>query len=395
MPRLSTLQVTYLRNLNAVDIHFSDHINIIHGANGSGKTSLLEAMSVLAHGRSFRTRKYRNLIHREKDQFVVFGRIDHGAGDGGRQSTIGVSRNRQGASRIKLDGATVNTAHELAQNLPLLCVNSTSFNLLEGGPIERRMFFDWLVFHVKHEFGDLWKQYTKCIKQRNSLLRRDNIRYSDLQPWDTEIAKLAVTIENMRAAFLPVFSQYINEYLTQCDLADAVFDVSYSNGWLVGERSTSWECSVKQVESLLFSRFEKDKSQGFTTIGSHKSDLKMTVSGKPAGEILSRGQQKVLIMALFFAKAHVFKAETGMLPVLLLDDLPAELDQTHLTLLGQWLHELNVQVFISSVESEPLLSAWQNLKLNTPRMFHVKHGEVFYSEEIDENKNISTDLKVN
>lgn len=382
MPRLSTLQVTYLRNLNAVDIHFSNHINIIHGANGSGKTSLLEAMSVLAHGRSFRTRKYRNLIHREKDQFVVFGRIDYGNEKDSQQSTVGVSRNRQGIARIKLDGVSVNTAHELAQNLPLLCVNSTSFNLLEGGPVERRMFFDWLVFHVKHEFGDLWKQYSKCIKQRNSLLRRDNIRYSDLQPWDKEIAKLAVNIESMRALFLPVFSQYINDYLAQCDLADAVFDLSYTNGWLVGERATQWESSAKQIESLLFARFEKDKSQGFTTIGSHKSDLKMTVSGKPAGEILSRGQQKVLIMALFFAKAHVFKAQTGMLPVLLLDDLPAELDQTHLTLLGRWLHELDVQVFISSVESEPLLSAWKDLDLDTPRMFHVKHGEVFYSKGV-------------
>lgn len=382
MPRLSTLQVTYLRNLHAVDIHFSNRINIIHGANGSGKTSLLEAMSVLAHGRSFRTRKYRNLIHREKDQFVVFGRIDYGNEKDSQQSTVGVSRNRQGIARIKLDGASVNTAHELAQNLPLLCVNSTSFNLLEGGPIERRMFFDWLVFHVKHEFGGLWKQYSKCIKQRNSLLRRDNIRYSDLQPWDTEIAKLAVDIENMRALFLPMFSQYINDYLGQCDLADAVFDLSYTNGWLVGERATHWESSAKQIESLLCARFEKDKSQGFTTIGSHKSDLKMTVSGKPAGEILSRGQQKVLIMALFFAKAHVFKAETGKLPVLLLDDLPAELDQTHLTLLGRWLHELDVQVFISSVESESLLSAWKNLDLDAPRMFHVKHGEVFYSKDV-------------
>lgn len=385
MPRLSALQVSHLRNLHSIDIHFSDHINIIHGSNGSGKTSLLEAMSVLAHGRSFRTRKYRNLIHRDKDQFIVFGRVDHGHDvdnvDISHDTSVGISRNRQGITKIKLNGASVLTAHELAQNLPLLCVNSSSFNLLEGGPIERRMFFDWLVFHVKHNFGESWKQYSKCIKQRNSLLRRDNIRYSDLQPWDIEIAKLAVEIEDMRASFIGVFTEHINAYLDECELADAVFDLSYANGWLLGERTTAWESSVEQVERLLLNRFEKDKSQGFTTIGSHKSDLKITISGKPAGEILSRGQQKVLIVALFFAKAHVFKAKTGLLPVMLLDDLPAELDQRHLTLLGKWIHELGVQVFISSVESEPILNAWKDLGLEQAHLFHVKHGEIVSSQK--------------
>lgn len=436
MPKLTTLQVENLRNLQSVDLEFSHLITVFFGSNGSGKTSLLEAISILAHGRSFRTRKYKNIIHRDQDSFLVFSKIDpsepledslkksasigshepslnersedkalsYGLSQGLSHSLsqgislsqdlshkklshqlsqeplrfdhVGISRSRKGVSQFRLNGSNISSANQLAQNLPLLCVNNSSFNLLDGGPIERRMFLDWLVFHVKHDFGVNWKQYTKCVKQRNSLLRRDNIRYADIEPWDKELARLALTIENSRQDCLPLFQDYTMQYLEQCDLGEAKFSIHYINGWMIGDKQNDWIASEENILNVLKRRFEKDKALGYSSIGSHKSDLKILIEGKPVSEILSRGQQKVLIMALYFAKAHVFIKSQSRRPVFLLDDLSAELDPAHLYLLGKWLHELNVQSFITTVSCDALLDAWRELSIPALSMFHVKQGSV-------------------
>ncbi len=361
---LQQLKVNHFRNLSSVEISPSSSLNFLYGVNGSGKTSLLEAISVLAHGRSFRTRKYRRLIQRDLNDFTVFGRVDT---TGKAGVAMGVTRKRSGESHFRIDGAGINSSAELAVHLPLLVLNAESFGLLAGSPKQRRQFFDWLVFHVKPEFRATWRDYSRCVKQRNSLLRRDKIGYSDLHPWDTEIARLSVLIERNRLACVAPF---LEEFRKLADGLDSGFGnitaIEYLSGWK----------SDEDYQAQLLEAFPRDRKLGYTSLGPHKSDLKITVGGLPAGEILSRGQQKSMIAALHVAEARVFTRENRQGCVFLIDDMPAELDAANIQRVGQWINATSSQVFVTGVEFKPMRDLWPELGSKTPKVFHVKQGDV-------------------
>ncbi len=367
MPSISHLNIQHFRNLGSISMEPSKRINIILGQNGAGKSSILESISMLAHGRSFRTHKYRSLIQDEKAEFVVHGKVD---GDDGAVHQLGLLRRRKGDFTIKLDGKTVASASSLAKHIPLLVINSGSFALLEGSPKDRRKFFDWLVFHVKHQFSASWNQVIRCYKQRNSLLRRDKISYSDLEPWDIEIVKLSELIACDRESSFNLLNDHFTSILKPLlGRVPEGISLELKQGWKLGEGSFS-----KQLRNS----FERDKSYGYSTLGPHKSDFVVKTSAGNAVDILSRGQQKLLISALYIAQAAVLKETNAQTPIFAVDDLPSELDQANQKLMGDWLNELGSQVFITGIEASCRNSIWPDYETYEEplKMFHVKHGEL-------------------
>lgn len=377
MPIIAELGITHFRNMDSVSLYPSPHINLIHGSNGSGKTSILEAISVLAHGRSFRTHKYRRLIKDSAGEFTVFGRINPDCQMDGDSTAIGVRRAINGDCQFRMDGRNVQTSGELAQRLPLQVIDAHSFQLLEGSAKIRRQFFDWLVFHVKHEFREVWKSYTRSIKQRNSLLRRDKMSYSELTPWDTEIAKLGAQIQELREdvfrLFLKGFKDQICEWSELGFIESRIVELVYLGGWKAAETKGSLE---EQYKAQLRDSFERDRKLGYTSLGSHKSDIRISIDNIPAVEILSRGQQKMLIAALFISEATIYQQVTGKSAVFLLDDMPAELDRQRLAALGSWINRLQSQVFVTGVEANSLISIWPDIESKKVKVFHVKQGTV-------------------
>lgn len=367
MPYLSSLKVQQFRNLGSVDISPSPTLNLIYGDNGSGKTSLLEAISVLAHSRSFRTHKYRRLIQDATSAFTVFGTVE-----GGDAFKVGLQRERSGKSTAKLDGLSVKSSAQLATNLPVQVIDAHTFALLEGGSKARRKFFDWLVFHVKHDFKGAWSNYVKCVKQRNSLLRHDKITYSDLRPWDEQIAGLATSIDTCRIECINPLISAFDTLIQACSFsAEVRVELAYMPGWKEGDLDFS-----AQLEQS----FLRDRKLGYTTLGPHKSDLKITANKLPAVEVLSRGQQKAVINALHIAEALVYQQQIGRSPVFLLDDMPSELDANHIDILSGWLSNIGAQVFVTGVDANRLATVWPQKDNETIKVFHVKQGEVTVSQ---------------
>ncbi|TQV82718.1 DNA replication/repair protein RecF [Exilibacterium tricleocarpae] len=359
---LKRLSVTNLRNLSAVEIQPGHRVNFIYGANGSGKTSLLEAISILGMGRSFRSHKLRPVIRRGADIMTVFGKL----GEGQQDIPVGVQRAISGQATIKVDGVQVNSAAKLAENLPLQLIDSQSFLLLEGAPKVRRQFLDWLVFHVKPNFLLAWKGAQQCIKHRNSLLRRDRIDPLLLAPWDKELAGYSQTVDSLRRecfdSLLETFDHLISEFVPVDGLK-----LSYYRGW---EHATDY------LEYLSHHR-EKDRLLGYTGSGPHRADIKIRIGQDNAAQVLSRGQQKLLVCALRIAQGLVFSKLSQRQCVFLIDDLPAELDSTHRTLLAKWLDQIGCQVFVTGVEKEVLLESWpQTLTEDERTVFHVEQGQV-------------------
>lgn len=360
MPLLR-LSVHQLRNLIGVDIQPCSDLNFFFGDNGSGKTSVLEAISVLAHGRSFRSHKHKHLINYDARNFSVFAELDEAAGF----AKLGVSRGIADAS-FKLNGNPVYSSAALASQLPTQVMDAHSFQLLEGPSKLRRQLFDWLVFHVKHEFAGLWRDYARCVKHRNSLLRHDRIAPSDLLPWDLEFVRLAEAIDQLRTACLAPYLEAVSALLKEAGIADDLdIKLEYQCGWQADSPL------AEQLEQ----QFYRDRKYGFTTLGAHKSELKISARKIAAHEVLSRGQQKTLVAALYVGQIQVFQALTGRACILLIDDVPAELDKSHINLLAGWVNALNVQVFATGIELPSLIEAWPSDK-KLKKVFHVKHGEV-------------------
>lgn len=357
---LSRISVTGVRNLQPVTLNPSPRINILHGDNGSGKTSFLEAIHLLGMARSFRSTRLNPVISHEQTSCTVFGQVQLGSL---LDSSLGVSRDRSGEVRIRINGQSVKSAAELADALPLQLINPDSFRLLEGAPKLRRQFLDWGVFHVEPRFLQAWQRLQQALRQRNSWLRHGTLDAASQAAWSRELSSASDEIDEYRRVYIqslkPVFERTLASLLTL-----EGFQLSYYRGW----------DKDRALAEVLAASIERDRLMGHTQAGPQRADLRLRIANYNAAEILSRGQQKLVVCALRIAQGHlVSEAKRGQC-IYLVDDLPSELDDQHRLALCRLLEQLNCQVFITCVDSNVLRECWRH---DTPvSMFHVEHGAI-------------------
>lgn len=350
------LQISGVRNLEQVALDDCGSINIFTGANGSGKTSILEAIFILARARSFRSHKPGSVINHLATRCVVYG----GLADG---STIGVMRARNEQQLFKINGNPVHAASQLAELLPLQLIDADSFSLLEGGPRVRRQFLDWGVFHVEPEFLFHWRRVQKALKHRNSLLRRGRIIDSELAPWDAELVQCAEAIDAMRAAYIRRLRPHFLYLLGELVVLDKP-DLLYRRGWP----------DDTGLADILARDRQRDLQQGNTHSGPQRADIDIRIGGRAAEEVLSRGQEKLLACALRLAQGVLLHELTGKTCIYLVDDLPAELDMERRRALCQQLAAMRSQVFVTATDPQSLQDCWPSSTGN--RWFHVEQGQV-------------------
>ena len=332
---LSRLDVLQVRNLKNVQISCHPGANIIYGANGSGKTSLLEAIHLLGRGRSFRHRDLRVVVNEDSDELVVAARVERE----GYSQQLGIKRTAQGRFEARLDGESLQSAVQLVKQLPLQLIDAHSFTLLEGGPLQRRQFLDWGVFHVEHGYTNLWRRFQKALKQRNQLLRHGRMGEDTLAAWTAELLPLAEQVTDYRQRYLLELSGIVKQVASSFDGLGEV-ELEYYQGWAEGQ-------ALAQVFEL---DRKRDMALGSTNHGAHKADIRIKVDGAVAAEVLSRGQTKLLVYALKLAQAAHYRERMGQSCLFLLDDLPAELDYEHRAQVIACLNRLDCQYFMTGVD---------------------------------------------
>jgi len=356
MTAIRRIDVLGIRNLSSVQIFPSEHINILYGPNGSGKTSFLEAIYYVGLGRSFRSQRVESVIQAGLGDITVFTELFSG-------STIGVNKTRAGSHVLKLMGERQANWLATARLLPLQLINSDSFSLLEGGSKVRRRFLDWGVFHVEQDFSTDWKSAAKCIAQRNLLLKSRKLDLQQIEAWGAELGVYASRIDRSRASYvtklLPVFEEVLGEMLEAPSLG-----IKYFRGWEDGV----------QLEHLLKASVERDARYGATQAGPHRADLQIRIGRHRADEVLSRGQQKLLVVALKIAQGKLLTRLTGAKVIYLVDDLPSELDVPNRGRVCELLTQLESQVFMTCVDAQELDKTWP-VDI-CPRKFHVEHGKI-------------------
>ncbi len=328
--RLFRLRLQNFRCFNSLELDIADGFNVIAGPNGSGKTSILEAIAYLSRGRSLRNAKTPELIREGESAFSIYCEF---LGDGeGLVQRLGCSRSRKGESQTRLNASAAPPLYELANQLPVQIIDAELHKVMVQGASHRRRFFDWGVFHVEPDFYGHWQQYGKALRQRNHLLRV-RATADELVPWDQALSTHAEVIDKARRRYLqrlePYFLQRKASLLSR--VAGNVH-LSYRRGW----------AEDKTLRAVLMEKQEQDRKAAHTTHGAHRADVIIGVGDHAARQWLSRGQQKMAYICMVLAQLDLFRDVCEREPVLLLDDLSAELDSvsvglvTDVLMASQW-----------------------------------------------------------
>jgi DNA replication and repair protein RecF len=366
------------RNLNGISLDFHPKLNFVVGDNGSGKSSLLEALFFLGHGKSFRTSKIDSLACHGTQNFVVSIKDTN-------DLQLGLSKNiSSGLTNIKIDGQAHNRLSILAKNIAIQIVTPESFKLFFGGPKERRRFIDLGMFHVKHDFSTLWKNFNRVLKQRNACIRvEERTEYgskkSMLSYWTEQFCELSMEVSALRA-------KYVSEIISELNFWLAIL-LPNLNEKVTVQYLQGWPQKNSLIDTLIINK-EKESNYGYSLYGAHKFDVKFLLDKKAIETQLSRGQQKLFLLALTFAQASFIARVQLVKPILLIDDIGAELDINSRTALSKAIDKLDCQVIITAIESnvlEPFLGKSEERKYS---MFHVKHGKVSerYPDDSEFNK---------
>ncbi|MFI4956898.1 MAG: DNA replication/repair protein RecF [Gammaproteobacteria bacterium] len=357
---LELLECTHIRNLSTQCITLSPGLNHFYGDNGAGKTSILESIYILGTGKSFRASQLTSIVANGQKICQIGGRIN--GGEDGFSGTLKCIKSAQEKPQYLISDQPASSVAELAQVLPVQVLNIHGYQLLADPPEERRRWLDWMMFHVEPSFYSLWREYHRVLKQRNAALRYSSGTRSDLPQWTALLATVGAKLHEARAA---VMSLCFPAFRVALEGLPGVSELSldYHPGW----------DNTVLLDEVLSASYERDMSLGYTHAGPHRADLKIKINEKSASQVLSTGQQKTFVTGLQLAQVCWMIEQTGKRPILLIDDLPSELDSTARALLGERLSTLDAQICLTSVDK----SAFLELSGDKPRaMFHVERGVV-------------------
>jgi len=398
---IERLQISYLRNLTQISLEPAA-CNIIIGANGSGKTSLLEAIFLLSRGKSFRHHQPKRYIQHHQNNTTVHAKLND-------SRTLAIQKQADATTILRLNQTTVYNQSILTEQLPTLLIDPSTMDMLEQGSASRRQLLDWLVFHMKQGFHPQWMAYQRLLKQRNSLLKSTRhltqVQLAELKSWDKGLSNHAALIHHYREQVFIEWQPYFAKIIVQLLPSYAEqLSLSYNAGY-----DTSFALDVQLNE-----RLEQDLQLGYTRIGNHRADIhvhwrsddstsdqttdartavsahsiqsKLPTLKEQAANVLSRGEKKLLITALRLSQLPLLLNDgersdslnddlsSRATPVVLLDDITAELDNRAIGILLSTLAKLPCQVFMTSLKDDilPLV----NELWSQPNVFHVKQGRI-------------------
>ena len=333
-PFLKNFKLWSVRNLAYFELEDLSQINLIIGSNGTGKTSILEAIYLLSLGRSFRTKLFKKIITHGKTYLTVQGDLSD-------QTKLGFQKNYDAKSIIRINGDTKKSILENTLLLPVQLIEPNTFAILQSTPDHRRKFIDWGVYQSFPEFYSYWREYHQLLKQRNAAIR-NKMPIEIIRVWDPQLSKVTHFIDDFRNKYLlqyaPIFKKYFSILL-----GDQIqIDLNYYPGW------------SGNYSELIESRIIRDLELGYTHAGPHRFDLKIKANHHQVADFFSRGQQKLTVVALKIAQAALFLKNNNKSIIFLLDDIASELDTLHRNQLASLLQELSCQCVMTGVEENLL-----------------------------------------
>jgi DNA replication and repair protein recF len=328
---LKTLRVQNFRTHSDFILEIGEKSTLISGANGSGKTSLLEAIYFALQGTSFRSSDKEILRNDGSSWF----RIDLKDSKDSLRTIVFNDSVQKSKKQFLVDG---NKKARLSANLriPVVLFEPDDLQLLSGSPTRRRNFLDQFLSQIFPSFQLAILRYNKALKQRNNLLKRENVSKDELFPWNLMLAEYGAEIISKRQDFLKLLNSKIEEVYYEISGVKDEIKIDY-----LGEK-----VSKNEILAILSKNIERDKILGYTNFGPHKHDIQFIFNKKPAQNVASRGENRSLVLALKFIETDILADLTSKRPIVLLDDVFSELDDDRQKLLTK--HFSKYQTIITS-----------------------------------------------
>ena len=318
---IAEIFIKNFRNLSRAELSFSSSLNLIFGENGSGKTSLLEAIYLCGFGRSF---KGSNQIFTKigEDFAKIFGKNEE-------RNEIEIIFTKDGEKKIVFNGKRIIKISGLLGHFPMTYIGPGEVMAVAGSPSVRRTLIDSHICQFDSEFTSTLLAYKHSVRQRNAALRgvaNNEIAGGTvlIDAWDEKVANLGAKVIEYRIDFLKKLSP----------LASNIFNAIAGNG--AGELFLKYRCTVAKnpqiddLEGLFFARLREMRDyhlQRFeTTIGPHRDDVEIFLKNFPAKQFASWGQVRMISLALYLGAAKILSEHTQPVPTIMLDDALAELD---------------------------------------------------------------------
>ena len=339
--KITDIRLQGYRNYKSAELHLHSGLNILKGKNAQGKTNVLESVCLCSVGRSPKTKKDKDLIHFEEACAHIELQFESGKGKG----SIRIYLDRKTNKRILYNGVPLSRISELVGQLNSIYFSPDELGLIKNSPADRRKFLDTALCQLSHEYYYALSQYNTLLANRNSLLKNCTDT-ALLNIYDGKLAAFGAKIIKKRLGLtkdLKNFAEREHAYLSgQSEKLDIVYQtVSLS------EEEKTLESDLYQ--QLLNTR-DKDRKLGFTTVGPHRDDLKISINNIDIRGFGSQGQQRTAALSLKLAESEIFYQYKKEYPILLLDDVLSELDPHRQALLFARIE--NRQTLLTSVDHE-------------------------------------------
>ena len=342
-------------------------MNIFVGKNAQGKTNLLESIYMCATGRSFRTNRDKEIINLNKNEAYIGANINIGK----IPKFIEVKMERDKQKRIRVNKIELNNFRELNSGLNVVVFSPEDLKLIKDGPIERRNFLDMSISQIKPIYKHNISRYNKVLFQRNNLLKSNKPRneiLSLLEIFDLQLAKIGTEIILYRNQFIKDLSKIAGEIHTNLTLGKENLGLYYiSNVDYIDKEKAALE---KEFIAQLRSSAGKDLFTGTTEIGPHRDDILIKINDIDARSFASQGQQRTIVLSIKLSEVEIIKADRGLYPVLLLDDVFSELDEDRRKYLTMSFNHM--QTLITSTDIMDL----EEFKDMDKSIFYIRDGKV-------------------
>jgi DNA replication and repair protein RecF len=335
---VESLHARSFRNLASVDIELGARFNVIAGDNGQGKTNLLEAVYVLATSKSFRTSRPADLAMRGSPVASLRGVVREG--DERREQTLGL---RGGLRSVRVDERRPRTLAEYAVLTPTVVFHPAGLALASGPGAERRKLLDRIsLYRSPMSLADA-ESYAKALRGRQRALELRGSDARDLDGWEELVVKHGIALGAARAASAELLAPLAEAAFARIGAPSISLSVRYAP-------SAPAEAGAFRDE-LLRLRI-RDRARGTASVGPHRDDLALALSGEPVRTMASQGQQRAVVLALDLAEIGVIAEARGVVPVLLLDDVSSELDRARMLALLATLQSGDGQVLLTTTRPE-------------------------------------------
>jgi DNA replication and repair protein RecF len=361
---LKSLCLENFRNYAELELAFDRHKTIFLGDNAQGKTNLLEAIAVLATGSSPFTSKDQELIRWQQDAAIVRSQTEREVGP----TAIDLLFKANGRRAVRVDGAYQRRVSDLLGRVVVVLFAASDLQLVKGAPADRRRYLDGILMQLAPTYYQALHHYNRVLTQRNNVLRQiaEGASAEQLSIWDEQLVHYGVMLWHKREQLIEKLTPRAVHW--HREIAKGNEDLGIR---LVPSMDLQGKDYAEAFLAELQASRAKEIARGQTLSGPHRDDVALSIDGHDARAYASQGQQRTVVLALKLSELDVFRQDLGEPPLLLLDDVLAELDirrqNALLAAIGS-----DVQTFVTSTHLSDFTAAW----IDEAAIFSVHRGVV-------------------